>query len=323
MIDGCGRTIDYLRISVTDRCNLRCRYCMPQGAVSSVPRGEVLTLEEIARVAIVMARMGLRKVRLTGGEPLVRRNVTVLLRQLHETEGIRELALTTNGVLLKPLLPELTDCGLNAVNISLDTLDADVYRRITGSDALKAVLEGLYAAYDRGLRVKLNCVPCRELNPGAPLRLAGIARERAIDVRFIELMPIGQGRLFTGVPSEEILDQLSRAFGAARPLPYRGEGPARYYAFDGFQGRIGFISPMTHRFCADCNRLRLTSEGWLKLCLYYRDGIDLRTLLRSGASDAELTQAIAKALANKPRQHGFGQGDAPATERHRMNEIGG
>lgn len=323
MIDGYGREINYLRISVTDRCNLRCRYCMPPGEVASVPCREMLTLEEIARVAGVLARIGIKKVRLTGGEPLLRRNVTGLIRQLHETEGIEQLALTTNGVLLKSLLPELIACGLNAVNISLDTLDADIYRRITGSDGLGTVLGGLDAAYDRGLRVRVNCVPCRELNSMEPLRLAGIARDRAIDVRFIELMPIGQGRLFTGIPSEEILEGLSAAYGMPRPLPCSGEGTARYYVFDGFRGRVGFISPITHRFCADCNRLRLTSEGWLKLCLYYSDGIDLRKLLRSGASDAELAVAIGQALKHKPREHSFGRRGTPAAERHRMNQIGG
>lgn len=302
---------------------MRCRYCMPPGEVASVPRREMLTLDEIARVAGVLARMGLKKVRLTGGEPLLRRNVTGLIRQLHETEGIEQLALTTNGTLLKALLPELIDCGLNAVNISLDTLDAGIYRRITGNDGLETVLDGMDAAYDRGLRVRLNCVPCRELNLGEPVRLANIARDRAIDVRFIELMPIGQGRLFTGIPSEEILEGLSGALGTPRPLPFTGEGPARYYAFDGFRGRIGFISPITRRFCADCNRLRLTPEGWLKLCLYYSDGIDLRKLLRSGASDAELAAAVGQALKQKPREHSFGHGDASEAERHPMNQIGG
>lgn len=322
MIDGCGRVIDYLRISVTDACNMRCRYCMPPSEVASAPRG-MLTPEEIARVAAVLARMGLKQARLTGGEPLVREDVTAILRKLRDIEGITRLGLTTNGILLKKRLPELADCGLNAVNISLDTLDADAFHRITGRDGLSAVLEGLDAAYDRGLQVKLNCVPCRELNEAEPLRLAGISRDRRIDVRFIELMPIGQGRRFTGIPSEEILERLSEAYGTPRPLPGSGEGPARYYAFVGFQGRIGFISPITHRFCAECNRLRLTAEGWLKLCLYYSDGIDLRALLRSGASDAELTAAIALALTRKPMEHGFCRADARTAERRHMNQIGG
>lgn len=323
MIDGYGREINYLRISVTDRCNLRCRYCMPPGEVAGVSSREMLTLEEIARVAGVLARMGLNKVRLTGGEPLLRRNVTGLIRQLRETEGIGQLALTTNGTLLKALLPELIDCGLNAVNISLDTLDAGIYRRITGSDGLGTVLDGMDAACDRGLQVRLNCVPCRELNPGDPVRLANIARDRAIDVRFIELMPIGQGRLYTGVPPGLLLEELSVIYGTPRSLPYTGEGPAQYYAFDGFKGRIGFISPITHRFCANCNRLRLTSEGWLKLCLYYSDGVDLRKLMRSGASDAELSATVVQALKRKPREHSFGRTDELAAERHRMNQIGG
>ena len=323
MKDGYGRNIDYLRISVTDKCNLRCRYCMPPEGVPSVPRSEVLTLEEISRIAGVMAQMGLKKVRLTGGEPLVRSNVTALMRRLHEMEGIRQLALTTNGVLLKGLLPELIDAGLSAVNISLDTLDREIFRKITGSDSLREVLQGMDAAYERGMRVKLNCVPCRELNGGEAIPLAGIARERAIDVRFIELMPIGLGRQFTGVPSEELLTQLSEVYGPAHALQETGEGPARYYAFDGFLGRVGFISPISHRFCESCNRLRLTAEGRLKLCLYYKDGIDLRALLRVGASDEALMEVIAGAILKKPRQHSFGVKDGSDAEQRRMNQIGG
>ena len=308
---------------MTDKCNLRCRYGMPPEGVPSVPRSEVLTLEEISRIASVMARMGLKKVRLTGGEPLVRSNVTALMRRLHEMEGIRQLALTTNGVLLKGLLPELIDAGLSAVNISLDTLDREIFRKITGSDSLREVLQGMDAAYERGLRVKLNCVPCRELNGGEAVPLAGIAREQAIDVRFIELMPIGLGRQFTGVPSEELLTQLSEIYGPAHALQEAGEGPARYYAFDGFLGRVGFISPISHRFCESCNRLRLTAEGRLKLCLYYKDGIDLRALLRGGASDEALMEVIAGAILKKPRQHSFGVKDGSDAEQRRMNQIGG
>jgi len=323
LIDEYGRVIDYLRLSVTDRCNLRCRYCMPPEERFGAPAAALLTSDEIARVVGVLARMGLKKVRLTGGEPLVREDLAALLRRLHDIEGIDRLAMTTNGVLLRSRLPELADCGLSAVNISLDTLDAGLYRRITGSDSLRDVLGGLDAACARGLKVKLNCVPCRELNPQSPLRLAGMARDRAIDVRFIELMPIGQGRQFTGIPSTEVMDRLSEAYGDARPLPAVGEGPARYYAFDGFVGRVGFISPISRRFCASCNRLRLTAEGWLKLCLYYRDGVDLRALLRGGASDEALEAAIARALARKPRAHGFSLPEACGTEERHMNEIGG
>lgn len=288
-----------------------------------MPRADVLTLDEIVRVAGVMTRMGLNYVRLTGGEPLVRNDVTKLLRKLHENEGLRQLALTTNGVLLKKQLPELVAAGLNAVNISLDTLDPGIFERITGSDKLKVVLEGIDAVYERGLQVKLNSVLFREMNSGEAVRLAGIAKDRAIDVRFIELMPIGQGRLFTGIPSEEILKQLTERYGPARILPYRGEGPAQYYAFDGFRGRIGFISPITHRFCCNCNRLRLTAEGRLKLCLYYSDGIDLRELLRSGASDADLTAAIGQAVKLKPKEHSFGQMVEGTMEQKPMNRIGG
>ena len=323
MKDLYGRTIDYLRISVTDKCNLRCKYCMPAEGVPCVAHKDVLTLEEIARVARVMAGMGLKKVRLTGGEPLVRKNITELLRQLHGMPGIEHLALTTNGVRLAEMLPELIEAGLDHVNISIDALDSEIFKHIAGSDHLQEVLAGMDAAYDRGLTVKLNCVPVRELNPGEPVKLAELARDRKMDVRFIELMPIGQGRLYTGIPTEELLESLEAVYGKAEKLPYDGEGPAQYYRFQGFAGRIGFISPISHKFCADCNRLRLTAEGRLKLCLYYKDDIDLRELLRNGATDEQLQEAVQNALMQKPKEHSFGKSDIQGTEQKRMNQIGG
>ena len=323
MKDIYGRTIDYLRISVTDKCNLRCKYCMPAEGVPCVAHKDVLTLEEIARVAKVMAGMGLRKIRLTGGEPLVRKNITELLRQLHAIPGIEHLALTTNGVRLSEMLPELIEAGLDHVNISIDALDREVFERVAGSDRLQEVLDGIDAAYAKGLAVKLNCVPVRELNPEEPVKLAGMAKDRKIDVRFIELMPIGQGRLYTGIPTGDLLKQLEDIYGKAEELPYDGEGPAKYYALPGFAGRIGFISPISHKFCTDCNRLRLTAEGRLKLCLYYKDGIDLRELLRNNVSDDQLQAAVRDALAQKPKEHSFGKEDMRGTEQKRMNQIGG
>ncbi len=321
--DAYGRTIDYLRISVTDKCNLRCKYCMPEGGVPSVSHQEILTLEEIARVVEVMAGMGLKKVRLTGGEPLVRKNITELVRQIRRMPGIEQLALTTNAVRLAEMLPELEAAGLNRVNISIDTLDRERYERITGKDALEQVLAGIDAAYEKGMQVKLNCVPVRECNPQDPLQLALLAKERKMDVRFIELMPIGQGRYYTGIGSGELLQQFAEHFGQGTSIPYDGEGPAQYYAFPGFAGRIGFISPISHKFCADCNRLRLTAEGRLKLCLYYKDGTDLREKLRNGATEAELQAAINEALQQKPKEHAFGGTDSGQTEQKRMNQIGG
>ncbi len=254
--DGMGRKIEYLRISVTDKCNLRCRYCMPAEGVPAVEHRELLTLEEIAYLVGILAEMGLKKVRLTGGEPLVRKNIEELVWQLHSTPGIRKVAMTTNGVLLEEMLPELVAAGLDAVNISLDTLDRERYTNITGRDCLQQVLKGLDAAVDRDLQVKVNCVPSRELNGTDAVELATLAQDRPVDVRFIELMPIGQGKLFTGIPSEEILTRLTEKYGRAKALPYDGEGPARYYTFHRFRGRVGFISPISHKFCGECNRIR-------------------------------------------------------------------
>ncbi|MBR1471235.1 MAG: GTP 3',8-cyclase MoaA [Lachnospiraceae bacterium] len=323
MKDAYGREIEYLRISVTDKCNLRCRYCMPPEGVPCVPHKDVLTLEEIAELVRIMAGMGIKKVRLTGGEPLVRKNITELVRRLHATPGIGQVALTTNGVLLAQMLPELKAAGLDSVNISIDTLHADSFRKITGTEHLREVLQGIEAAYADGLRVKLNCVPCRELNGGELVELVQFAKDRQIDVRFIELMPIGLGKQFHGIPTAEILQMLDGAYGAAEKLKSDTEGPAEYYRIDGFAGRIGFISPISHRFCEQCNRLRLTAEGRLKLCLYYKDGIDLRALLRGGVSEEEIRENISAAVWQKPKQHCFGAAGDDAAENRRMNQIGG
>ncbi len=296
---------------------------MPPGGVPGIPHEEILRLEEIARLSGIMAGMGIKKIRLTGGEPLVRKNVTGLVRSMHEYPEIERLAITTNGVMLPQLLPELIDAGLTNLNISIDTLDREKYQEITGFDKLEDVISGIDSAYENGMEIKLNCVPCKGLNDDEFTRLAGLSRDRKIDVRFIELMPIGQGRLFTGISSKEILEQLEAEYGKATELPYMGEGPAQYFAFEGFKGRVGFISPISHKFCADCNRLRLTSDGRLKLCLYYKDGVDLKGPLREGASDEEIQELVKKAIYMKPKEHCFGEADVQDTELKRMNQIGG
>ncbi len=323
MIDGQGRTIDYLRISLTDRCNLRCAYCMPPEGVPCLSHEEILRLEEIGYLTEIMAGMGLKKVRLTGGEPLVRKNVTSLIRQISHIPGIETVAVTTNGILLPKMLSDLKDAGLKAVNISIDTLDEAVFQKITGAILLKEVLEGIDIAYASGLKVKLNCVPVMEFNSEEPVRLAAFAKDRFIDVRFIELMPIGCGRFYTRITSEEILESLEKVYGKATRLPYEGKGPAQYFSFEGFKGRIGFISPISHKFCSECNRLRLTSDGKIKLCLYYKDGVDVRDLIRNGADEGRIREAIEEALRLKPREHYFCEPDKGNTEVKKMSQIGG
>lgn len=323
MVDGQGRAIRYLRVSVTDRCNLRCRYCMPESGVDWVPHGQVLTYEQIARLVGLCAGLGVEKVRLTGGEPLVRRGLSALVRMVKETPGIRQVCLTTNGVLLPEQLPALLEAGLDGVNLSLDTLDRGQYAALTRRDELPRALAGLEAALAvPGLTVKLNCVPLAD-NEDQWVPLAALARDRDLAVRFIELMPIGLGRGLPGRSEAQVLARLEAAFGPLRPLAGPPGGPARYGTFPGFQGRVGFISAMTHPFCAACDRVRLTASGFLKTCLQYQTGVDLRALLEAGAGDSALRAAILEAVRQKPACHHFGGAPAPGDEGHTMNQIGG
>lgn len=329
MQDNIGRVIDYLRISVTDKCNLRCKYCIPPEGVERIPHRELLTLEELARVINIMAGLGVRNVRFTGGEPLVRKNLEKLIADVSVLEGVESIALTTNGVLLRERLAALLEAGVTAINISLDTLDEQMYREITGTDACKRVLEAIGQSVAAGIPTKVNCVPCREWNETELADVAGLARSLPVDVRFIELMPMGCGRRFHGIPSQEVLERLQAVYGGARPLPEsakRGNGPARYYEFEDFKGKIGFISPMSHKFCGECNRIRLTAEGRLKLCLHYDMGIDLKPLLREGGTDEEIRNAIVDAVRRKPVSHDFEHElteHAAGADSRRMVQIGG
>lgn len=328
MIDGFGRTIDYLRISVTDKCNLRCKYCMPEGGIELMPHEELLSLEELYRVVRIMEGLGIKKVRFTGGEPLVRKNLIKLIEDVGRLPGIEEIAMTTNGVLFGDKALELKNAGLTGVNISLDTLDKEHFRVITGADAVDDVLNAIKKAQEADIKVKINCVPCMELNEADIVELAAIAMENDVDVRYIELMPLGCGKDFHGLPSDEILAKLEVAYGQGTPTEIQcGNGPAQYYKFENFKGRIGFISPMSHKFCSECNRVRLTAEGRLKLCLHYDTGIELKPLLRGGCSDEEIRTAILESLKKKPKAHHFEQELTPCEVEHsdnrRMVQIGG
>lgn len=325
MIDEYGREIDYIRISVTDRCNLRCVYCMPEDGVENIPHEEILRFDEIVRICSVLAAQGFRKVKLTGGEPLVRRGIAGLVREIKNVRGIENVTLTTNGVLLETMYDDLADAGLDALTVSLDTLDRETYRRLTRRDELDTVLHGLYAAMEENrMQLKINCV-AGETAAGDMLRVAELAKNHPVHVRFIEIMPIGLGQSCSFVGEEEIRRTLEGAFGPARPFyGVLGNGPSRYWEFDGFQGKIGFISAVSHKFCAGCNRIRLTSDGFLKTCLQYDEGENLKTILRNGGDDAALTAAIKKAVEHKPMGHNFGQTEAFAGRESRgMSQIGG
>ena len=325
MIDRCQRDIDYIRISVTDRCNLRCVYCMPEEGVQWVPHNAVLSYEEILRLCRVFAGLGLSKIKLTGGEPLVRRGMDRLIADIKAIPGIRCVTLTTNGVLLAQQLPGLVSAGLDGVNISLDTLNREQFRAITRRDELDRVLAGLNAALEcPGLNVKINCLPMGR-NDDQLVPLVELARERPLSVRFIEVMPIGLGKDLTYRSEDEVRAMLEARFGPMEPFHGRlGNGPCHYFSLPGFAGKVGFISALSHQFCSECNRVRLTSEGFLKTCLQYELGVDLKALMQDGRDDAFLAEAVRQAIYNKPLQHHFADTSGQeALEHHGMSQIGG
>lgn len=323
MIDEQKRTIDYLRVSITDRCNLRCVYCMPECGIQSLGHENILTYEEILMVCHAAARLGIQKIKLTGGEPLSRLGIEKLISGIHQISGIREVTMTTNGVLIPKLLPKLLEAGLNAVNISLDTRKRDVFHRITRRDEFDQVMIGIKACTKAGIRTKINCVPIEELNGTEITDLAALAKEYPVDVRFIELMPIGLGKSYSPIPTSEIKRRLSQAYGNfIEDKEIHGNGPANYWKLPDFQGSIGFISAISHEFCGNCNRVRLTSDGQLKLCLHYSYGINLKQILRSQASEEELYEQMKEAIRQKPVSHHFGQIE-PATDERNMVQIGG
>ena len=326
MIDGYGRTIDYVRISVTDRCNLRCVYCMPEEGVSSISHEEILRFGEIERVCQILAENGIQKIKLTGGEPLVRRRLPELAAALKQIPGIKSLTITTNGVLLEEMYDALADAGVDSVTISLDTLDASVYQQLTRRDELEAVRRGLRTAIQKGrMQLKINCVPVLGIEEQKLLEVAELAKNHNVHVRFIEMMPIGMGTQFAFVKEDALKHALEEAFGTFTPCgDVAGNGPCHYFAVPGFQGRIGFISAVSHKFCSECNRIRLTSEGFLKTCLQYDNGVELKTILRGGGTDEDLRRAIGQALAEKPKGHSFEKKTEFTDREHRgMSQIGG
>ena len=322
MKDSFGREISYLRISLTDRCNLSCGYCMPSCGIKHISESDILTIEETARIISVMASLGVCKIRFTGGEPLLRKELMDFVHIARDTDGINEVCLTTNGVLLPQYAEELRNAGLDKINISLDTLNSETFYRITGKNSLDNVLKGIGFAIDTGFQVKLNCIPMREINNTELDRIASISKELPVDVRFIELMPIGCGKKYTGITSDEVLSILEKRLGKAELLKKtENTSAALYYQFSGFSGKTGFISPLSHKFCKDCNRARLTANGFLKLCLQYPVGTDLRTPLRKGCTDDDLAYILTEAIKNKPAEHSFSE--IEITDMRKMVQIGG
>ena len=329
MQDQYERKIEYVRISLTDRCNLRCRYCMPEAGVEKMRHEDILTFTEILRIVQGMAALGVKKVRLTGGEPLVRRDIAELIFALRQIPGIEQVALTTNGVLLSALGEDLIRAGLTGLNISLDTLRAETFTEITRRPLFTQVQAGAAKMLSLGMEnIKFNCVPIYEVNDGEIPALAALAKAYPVKVRFIELMPIGCAYAsgYRGVPMADVQRRLEKAYGRLRPVRNKQDalqGPAEYYRLAGFAGQVGFIDAMEHKFCADCNRVRLTAEGFLKLCLNQKNGLDLRALLRQGISDDNLKLALRQAIFRKPAEHLFKDSKNTARDSRAMYQVGG
>lgn len=326
LMDRFGRVVSYVRISVTDRCDFRCVYCMRED-MQFVPRARILTLEEIAELGAAFTELGVSKIRVTGGEPLVRRNVLELFNNLGALPGLRELVLTTNGSQLQKMAAPLRAAGVKRINISLDSLDAERFRAITRVGELERVLEGIEAAREAGFaRIKINTVLLRGRNDDELFDLLTFVRERGLDISFIEEMPLGEvgdrDRFAAYISSDELLARITERYTLA-PTTEQTGGPSRYYRFDDCESRVGFISPHSHNFCDTCNRVRVTAEGRLLLCLGQEHSADLRAVLRAHPGDRErLKREIVAAMDLKPKGHEFDLTEKPVIFRH-MSVTGG
>ncbi|MCL6478959.1 MAG: GTP 3',8-cyclase MoaA [Peptococcaceae bacterium] len=326
MQDTYHREINYLRVSVTDRCNLRCVYCMPPEGVRLIPHDQILRNEEIVRLVEAATLVGIKKIRLTGGEPLVRKGLVELVAAVGAIPGIDDIALTTNGLLLPEMGKELKKAGLRRVNISLDTLDPALFRFITRNGELKQAWKGVEAALELGLHpVKINTVVMRGVNSHEISDLAALTRNYPLHVRFIELMPVGTSdswALDSHVPTPEVREIIETSLGELESIHKPvGNGPAKYYRLSGAPGTIGFISAVSDHFCRRCNRLRLTAEGMIRPCLYNGREIDIKTPLRRGAENAELAGLFVQAVRQKPDYHHIHGGWHD--KKRVMSQIGG
>ncbi|MEQ8226861.1 MAG: GTP 3',8-cyclase MoaA [Rhodospirillales bacterium] len=329
MIDPFGRAVTYLRVSVTDRCDFRCVYCMAED-MTFLPKAEILSLEELDRLCSAFVRKGVKKLRLTGGEPLVRRNIMSLIKSLGrhlKTGDLEELTLTSNGSQLARFADELVDAGVRRINVSLDTLDADRFEAITRWGKLDKVLDGIDAARKAGLHVKINTVALKNFNEDELDRMIEYCGENAFDMTLIETMPLGeidQDRTDQYLPLSTVRQNLERNW-TLTDIPFKTGGPARYTEISETGQKLGFITPMTHNFCEGCNRVRLTCTGTLYMCLGQDDAADLRAPLRASEADETLDAAIDEAIGRKPKGHDFvieRRGDTPAVGRH-MSVTGG
>ena len=318
MYDQYNRKIDYLRISLTDRCNLYCRYCRPEVS-EHVPHNEILRYEELLRICRSALQLGIRKFKITGGEPLLRKGCSDFIASLKQLDGVEQVTLTTNGTLLAQQLSALIQAGVGSINVSLDTLNAEYYKELTGG-SLSSVLQSLRELQAAGIPFKLNCVPLAENGLADIMQLLKLAHSYNAPLRFIELMPLDCNTNLQGLSGSEIRSQLEQAGLQLQPDAQRyGNGPANYWRIGGYKMPVGFIEPLHNKFCAVCNRVRLTSVGMLKPCLYSDAGMNLKHLLRDGVSDADLVKAMQDIIYAKPAGHSF---DVKAA-RFNMSQIGG
>ena len=322
MIDKFGRKVDYLRISVTENCNLKCIYCIDDNILNTY-KNDILSDDEIVKIATECASLGIKKIRITGGEPLVRKNIENLIYRLNNIKEIEEIYITTNGVLLNDKIEILKENGLTGVNISLDSLNKDRFKKLTKFDKLKEVLLSIDKALELGLKVKINTVIVDDINKDEIIDFVKLTKDKNIDIRFIELMPIGAAKKYKGISNEEILNIIKNNFKNIQvENKSKRSGPANYIRVDNYKGKIGFISPISNCFCEDCNGIRLTSTGFLKKCLHYNYGIDLKKHIRSNISNKDLKELIYLNIYDKPQNHLFMK-DCDDKENKYMNQIGG
>lgn len=326
MLDNYGREIDYLRISVTDRCNLRCRYCMPEEGVEDVGHPGILSLEQISRVVDVAAILGIRKIRLTGGEPLVRKDITKLIQLISRNSRIEDIGLTTNGILFTSMAEKLKAAGLTRVNFSLDSLQEEHFHYITRRGQLSETVTAIETALKIGMTpVKINMVVMRGINDQEISDFAKLAYELPLHIRFIEFMPIGdlpffQKKRLIGV--DEIKNIVTQNYKLLAGPTIRSSGPAKSYTIQGGKGSIGFISPMSHHFCGKCNRIRMTADGKIRGCLFGKKEINLKLALQNQVNDDKLAELLKKAILEKPNRHHMSEGWGADNER-KMYQIGG
>lgn len=329
LIDRYQRVIDYLRLSITDHCNLHCRYCVPFSGRAKLHHEEILSYEELLKITWAAVSAGITKLRITGGEPLTRKGVLEFCRQIGRIDGLMDLSLTTNGLRLTELAADLFQAGIHRINVSLDTLKPDRYRYITGSDALEKVLNGLQAAEAAGMSpIKINTVVLRGINDDEITALARMTLTRPYHVRFIELMPTGGWDAIAHqahfMPTEQIRQRVAQLGELSPEASAKTDGPARYFRLAGARGMIGFISPLSSHFCGTCNRLRLTADGHLRNCLFSETEMDIKSLMRRGATQDELVEIIISAARSKPMGHQCNQGRPNELSNSRMmRAIGG